>query len=98
MSTFQLLDVACFNLNLLECKCVFDVTNNAFSIVLISTYWNVNVVNAQSVIAPPPVLISTYWNVNALPAAIVLYPSGFNLNLLECKLGQYTGLNDKNGF
>ena len=76
----------CFNLNLLECKYSFDVEPFSSAVVLISTYWNVNVYWD----------VVEYWefnsfNLNLLECkSIFLFisfvlTSSFNLNLLECK-------------
>ena len=53
-----------FNLNLLECKSVYQTSFATPSRVLISTYWNVNLESHAEVIGKIEVLISTYWNVN----------------------------------
>ena len=76
----------CFNLNLLECKCLIVRLTWFWKQVLISTYWNVNNNAACSAADSTFVLISTYWNVNsALKAVSASCYAGFNLNLLECK-------------
>ena len=56
------------------------------TLVLISTYWNVNFDYDVQITQIQHVLISTYWNVNTVfeftpPSAT----ASFNLNLLECK-------------
>ena len=54
----------CFNLNLLECKSKAPPLHSSFTLVLISTYWNVNPKNESKEQLNRKVLISTYWNVN----------------------------------
>ena len=55
-------------------------------IVLISTYWNVNINQYGKWYCHYNVLISTYWNVNFKKEKTNSKKSiRFNLNLLECK-------------
>mgnify|MGYP007055723321 CR=1 FL=1 len=54
----------CFNLNLLECKSDISTVSRASVAVLISTYWNVNLLDNEGTLLEYEVLISTYWNVN----------------------------------
>ncbi len=54
--------------------------------VLISTYWNVNIVCYNINVIKERVLISTYWNVNNKGLSCERnIMKRFNLNLLECK-------------
>ena len=54
-------------------------------IVLIETYWNVKP-GAHVVTWPGSyVLIETYWNVKLLYTTVVLFTTGINRNILECK-------------
>ena len=54
--------------------------------VLISTYWNVNVKIGDIGTTADAVLISTYWNVNVRNKNEQShFDTRFNLNLLECK-------------
>ena len=56
--------------------------------VLIETYWNVNVTVGEEDGVPYLVLIETYWNVNdGLTAPIPRYFDRINRNILECKYG-----------
>ena len=52
------------NRNILECKSVAGGVDYAASVVLIETYWNVNVTWVVMGIMLLVVLIETYWNVN----------------------------------
>ena len=58
-----------------------------YLLVLISTYWNVNLPRLSKTAVLVGVLISTYWNVNlSTPITCCFFIMSFNLNLLECKL------------
>ena len=81
----------CFNLNLLECKLLYQGVTMHHIVVLISTYWNVNEVWVIPTNEELLVLISTYWNVNTQNVMKKIGGACFNLNLLECK---FNCLND----
>ena len=55
-------------------------------LVLISTYWNVNIINTFAISLLLSVLISTYWNVNLISlrfytkSRIVLISTYWNVN------------------
>ena len=67
--------------------------------VLISTYWNVNLYSENNYFNEFLVLISTYWNVNVDSNVIWQFDVRFNLNLLECKcLTAYAVEHDMRGF
>ena len=74
-----------FNLNLLECKYSFDVEPFSSAVVLISTYWNVNISRGKAI------HIEMCFNLNLLECKcmkwkmILCLRKRFNLNLLECK-------------
>ena len=55
-----------FNRYMVECEFKTGLTTVASSIVLIDTWWNVNVVGAGIAIFRKFVLIDTWWNVNLL--------------------------------
>ena len=82
-NTLQIVLISTYwNVNMSSCSLGFNV-----AVVLISTYWNVNQRGKPQRGRPQRVLISTYWNVNTnweiKPKSVI---TGFNLNLLECKL------------
>ena len=75
-----------FNLNLLECKCIFCgiacIFDVCFNLNLLECKFKL--INSAWVTAT--VLISTYWNVNVEDEINSMTDvQGFNLNLLECK-------------
>ena len=53
-----------FNRYMVECEYRHRVNVDSSFIVLIDTWWNVNVVSAGCVIFKKLVLIDTWWNVN----------------------------------
>ena len=56
------------------------------TVVLIETYWNVNVVQWNKFAKVRGVLIETYWNVNYLEKIAEMYwGECLNRNILECK-------------
>ena len=84
---FQFQNLAlCFNLNLLECKCSSQLVEYLCIVVLILTYWNVNLkLNEFTTV----LLLSFNLNLLECKLCITSFYSNwyfcFNLNLLECK-------------
>ena len=54
-------------------------------LVLIETYWNVNLIEDAEAAAVNYVLIETYWNVNFFPLDTESVTTRINRNILECK-------------
>ena len=75
------------NRNILECKCLISPYRLVYSLlVLIETYWNVNVEEMFVFRKHILVLIETYWNVNKpLTVTGLALALGLNRNILECK-------------
>ena len=59
------LQIHTFNLSILECKCYYETAQTSMAQLLISPYWNVNLVKVLLVWQTIRLLISPYWNVNA---------------------------------
>ena len=56
-------------------------------LVLIDTWWNVNVHRVQPLQRSGAVLIDTWWNVNEMCGTVSGLPgSGFNRYMVECEL------------
>ena len=70
---------------MVECKYTLNVIIIANDIVLIDTWWNVNVFGCSSAVPCGVVLIDTWWNVNHIKSHA--YPSVFCFNryMVECK-------------
>ena len=62
---------------------------NPLSLVLIETYWNVNVKIPPVKRGRSDVLIETYWNVNIYFRGMHIFKVfSINRNILECKYGK----------
>ena len=56
--------------------------------VLIETYWNVNILIGETLSIANLVLIETYWNVNTKNIIKeIIASASLNRNILECKYG-----------
>ena len=76
-----------FNRNIVECKFDVQLNNRNCLYVLIETLWNVNSNLLYRIISFASVLIETLWNVNETVQQLPGYGwSGFNRNIVECKL------------
>ncbi len=65
----------------------YKLFNGISQIILIETYWNVNLFMQVSGFLTPFILIETYWNVNAfLKTAAAFLLAHINRDILECKL------------
>ena len=55
------------------------------NIVLIDTWWNVNLIISVVEWVLSLVLIDTWWNVNTLAIAVTDHDNSFNRYMVECK-------------
>ena len=54
-----------FNRYMVECECMRLICSRLVTLVLIDTWWNVNILTPQSFGEEQLVLIDTWWNVNS---------------------------------
>ena len=71
---------------MVECEYGFGLCDKEIFIVLIDTWWNVNVTCGKNSPLMETVLIDTWWNVNMLPLCVSSKVSGFNRYMVECEL------------
>ena len=57
-------DIVSFNRYMVECEYKLGIGADAYSKVLIDTWWNVNLLDLRSLPESEMVLIDTWWNVN----------------------------------
>ena len=62
---------------MVECEFVQSYANLRLSLVLIDTWWNVNLDEIMLRLAHDTVLIDTWWNVNAVACHSVFATSAF---------------------
>ena len=75
-----------FNRYMVECEYKLGAGVEEVTLVLIDTWWNVNIYNYDSNIRRTNVLIDTWWNVNKLFSSFLyIFNSGFNRYMVECE-------------
>ena len=71
---------------MVECEYKLGAGVEEVTLVLIDTWWNVNIYNYDSNIRRTNVLIDTWWNVNKLFSSFLyIFNSGFNRYMVECE-------------
>ena len=80
----------CFNRYMVECEFIRKRMTAQIFLVLIDTWWNVNLLNVTLTELPEWVLIDTWWNVNATGTdsnknlSAVLIDTWWNVNAEDC--------------
>ena len=76
-----------FNRYMVECEYSLSNISFALSLVLIDTWWNVNLKRGYITQQELEVLIDTWWNVNQLNTVKgTCFLAGFNRYMVECEL------------